>query len=767
MSEAKNKTNKEGDNLNPKPKERTRTPSAETHRDRLQRTGKKEVCYKETRPYNKKLEIPPFKETKKGTKVSPGKYQTPQSTSIKGDLQKREEEKKLDNDQDDNIFGRSKLTKRSPPNTPNVNTSNSEFFSPENLENSESVRIKNSPSPSEEPEFTEDENSDSSDHSQKTTKASGSLFQDFLTSSTPQKFKNSPLIQENVVPSDLVERISPVERTRRSSADADDLNLLDQFLAPSKKELSQSAPELLSSPMSNPKTNMTLLSEQASKVLKKCPNISAEDSRHDIRENTEKLRNLGNQIVAEDVKAFIEAIAPNFDCEIRDALNNETGLDTIDKICDFVIQKYVLRGNFNEKLKELGDLKKKKSENYAEFGRRIIKFKNDLIKLAGYKTKNEVLVGRKVVIEEVALTTYIKGLKKYLALVYKFGQPNSIEEARRYVEQAENEINFSDDEEELTPKKEVNLIKSNSAEQSKCQRCDNKSHEVFYCPVSACLYCDSTMHKSAECEVVADSLKINIICKECHTNGHTIDRCPKRNDRDSYCQICQAANAHSAANCGTAAKLIKKMSELTDSVEALSLAPINKNPQHFQRQTNSGCYICGDPRHFMRDCRKVMSWNDLERQMGYKPRPNPGPNRGYSSNRGHRQNINWPPTIYGQQPQRGNQQFQSSRTFNRGGRGGHYRGGFRGRGRGNFNWNNPFYNYGNFPTNYEQGNPFMNQGMGWGHNNPNPQWPPRGNQEAMQQATPTFMQQQPQPLALPAAQTIQYANSENGTPLPQ
>ena len=66
-----------------------------------------------------------------------------------------------------------------------------------------------------------------------------------------------------------------------------------------------------------------------------------------------------SRIPETDVKEFIKAIAPKFDCEIREAIQNEPGLITIEQICDYIIQKYVLKGNFNQKYKELGDMKKK------------------------------------------------------------------------------------------------------------------------------------------------------------------------------------------------------------------------------------------------------------------------------------------------------------------------------------------------------------------------------------------------------------------------
>lgn len=467
-------------------------------------------------------------------------------------------------------------------------------------------------------------------------------------------------------------------------------------------------------------SEMAPMSSETHKCLKKCPNISSDDSRNDIRENVEKLRMLGKQIPSDDVQQFIQAIAPNFDCEIRDAIRNEDKLETIDQICDYIIQKYVLKGNFNQKFKELGELKKKRSETYADFGKRIVKFKNDLIKLAGYKKESTSLEGRTVVIEELALTTYIKSLRKYLSLVYKFGTPKNVTEAQKFVESAENEISFSDDEEEDAekPNKAINsFTPRKGAIDPNCQRCSKQGHESFFCPITACLYCKSNLHKSAECDAVAREVKIAVICKECKQANHTINKCEKKNDNEIYCEICQAANIHTANSCDLAAKL----SQETDLVDAMNtwMTMSPASPAQQFRNFNQGCYVCGDFRHLARQCPRGHNQpqrgfarghgNPFRGRGNFNASPQNNLNRQLPPQQGYQNNYN--PNYNGQNNY--GQNF-NGRTFHRGG--GFRRGNFNGRGRGYTRNYGNFQNYGH-PQSYNgQNYPFSYPQMSLGQN---------------------------------------------------
>lgn len=684
--------------------DKKRSKSAETQRDRIHRAAKKVLNYKETKTYNKNLVIPACK-----------------NSDVAGSAITPEIE-----DSSCSAFKSSNLTARSP--TKNINLVNP-FQSPPDEFDIEKKNIRK-----QNPELTDDDSEKENENLTPKKKPHDILLKDFLNPHLVSPSNNERLLL----------KIST--QSNENSEQETQLNISNSPTDPpsnlfSLQNISKSDPILRIK-----SHKMATLNEQTYKILKKCPNISVDDSKHETRENVEKIRSLSRQIPEEDIKGFIEAIKSNFDCEIREAIENEKGLDTVDKICDFVIQKFLLKGNFDQKLKELGEMKKKKSETYGDFGRRLTKFKNDLVKIGGYKSSPELTLGRKTVAEGLALNTYIKGLKKYLAMVHKFGIPKTVEEAQKYVEMAEMEINFSDEEveEEVIPKKTVNMLKSRKL--PTCQQCDNASHEAFFCPVSACLYCGSNMHKSAEC---SDSdAKIKVICKECHTVGHTIDRCPKKSEEDHFCQICQEANAHTAKNCGVGSKLMKKIETLTDSVNTLNISPANRGQIGHQRPGNLGCHICGDTNHFMRNCPQSLPFGyrqvrrEERRSRGGLPHHQSGGfGRSYQPRSG-------PP----------NQQQYAPRTFSRGNRSnprGYQRGGNRSYPP---NWNNPFYSYPRYPSNFQQNNPFLDPRM------------QLGGQYWQQMPMPIISPQrvgQPVPAQITAApvQTVQYAQSENGTPL--
>ena len=148
-----------------------------------------------------------------------------------------------------------------------------------------------------------------------------------------------------------------------------------------------------------------------------------------------------------------------------------------------------------------------------------------------------------------------------------------------------------------------------------CQKCSKTGHEALFCPISPCLYCKSTLHKSVECDIVSRDLKINVICKECKQANHTINKCEKRTDSETYCEICQAANIHTANSCDLAAKLSRE-AELLHAMNAMAVAPALGGQFRGQGPT---CFICGDPRHLARQCPRA----------GYNQ-----PQRGYARGRG-------------------------------------------------------------------------------------------------------------------------------------
>lgn len=395
--------------------------------------------------------------------------------------------------------------------------------------------------------------------------------------------------------------------------------------------------------------NMVALSPNTNKILKRIPNISSEDSKSEIRENVEKLRTFARQIPENEIPGFIEALATNFDCAIREALEVER-LNTIDEMCDLIVKKFVLKGNYDKKLDEFKKLKKKKSESYTDFGTRIIKFKNDLIKMAKYKDDDDKFEGRKTNIEDEALKLYLKSLRKHLTLVFRYGDPKTITEARNWVEKAEERMAFSDeessdDEKEKSKNKDVNWTRKffrNSVK--KCQICDasdqENQHEALTCTKTACAYCGTSFHVTKLCNIISENRKIKMICKLCSAQTHTIDLCPNKNDNTRYCQYCQDSNC-----CASRCEKIK--SAKTCSIcgqqehEYGRNCPMNhmiaKYGQDNQQRPLGPCYNCQGP-HLAAQCPEKQSSGQNMQVQQYRGqqrqnfRGGPSYGRGYQNN---------------------------------------------------------------------------------------------------------------------------------------
>lgn len=639
---------------------RPRTRSAESQRERLARTAKKAVNYKETRDYQRTLSIPPFRT---------------------------------------NPFSRSILVNRSPPRQ-----ESSPLLTPEDAAGADGT---------EEGKFAIEEQGTSSRSPPELPPRTELVIkteepQDWLSSKIdvePEVHLKTPLQAEKGVQfsgfdpefSEFVDSKTP-GISNPSENFTNELEFFGTRAIPRVISiLPIEQPVKILSPIQPQVSIMAPLSNESYKILKQCPNVSSDDTRSEIREAVEKIRRLGRRIPGAEVADFMEAIAPNFDCEIREAIENHTGLDTIDQVCDFIVQKYVIKGNFEQRYKELGDLKKKGSETYAEFGKRIIKFKNDLIKLASYQADADSLAGRTTVIEQRALNTYTRALRKHLALVYKHGQPKNVMEAQRFVELAENELDFSDDESVTEPKLERKVSSTKELKKSPvCQQCEQESHEALFCPFTPCLYCQSTSHKSSDCEEIEQEAKINTICKGCRSIHHTIDFCPKRADDESYCQICQAANVHTAQSCDVARRLTNQLKEATDALNNLSVSQFDRNPrgEAVRNPSNSGCHLCKDSRHFVRQCPLALKYfrgrwrGRFQNSRGW-----------HNQNGGFRRNQQG----QGQNSYAQNQPPNNGFNSNYRGRGNPGNRGFRGNFRGRGNYQNQGGNHGNYNRNYNDG----------------------------------------------------------------
>lgn len=257
-------------------------------------------------------------------------------------------------------------------------------------------------------------------------------------------------------------------------------------------------------------------------------------------------------------------------------------------------------------------MKKKSSESYTDFGTRIIKFKNDLIKMAKYKEDDNKFVRRKTNIEDEALKLYIKSLRKHLTLVFKYGDPKTIQEAREMVEKAEERFEFSeeeDSEDEQKKKKEVNKIKARENHTAKCQCCnlslEENSHEALTCTLTACVYCRSSMHICSCCNVVPEYSRLKMTCKLCFSSSHTIDLCPDKIPNTTYCQYCQSHTCY-ATKCEKIRRLkVCAMCGDTEHEAGTNCFINNANAgtqqnQNFRR-TPGPCFNCQGP-HNVNQC---------------------------------------------------------------------------------------------------------------------------------------------------------------------
>ena len=504
------------------------------------------------------------------------------------------------------------------------------------------------------------------------------------------------------------------------------------------------------------------------KMAKQAPEISSRDSSDSIYEAVDKLRQIGKLVPENQWNSFLKQISAKFDSEIRKYVTKESAqLTNSDKLCDFLEEKFVSKGSYLKNFEELQTIKKRKGENFKDFGKRILKMKELIDKQYLFRHRDQEDITRSQDLEVIALNSFLRYVRTCPALLIAIGNPRNIQEAVDAVEKHEPDLDIADLEEEKKPI--ISQANTYRRRMVSCQKCSNDGHEAFYCPASACIYCKSTMHKSAECTHVPGDVKIKVICKECKLPGHTIDVCPQRGDRDPYCQFCQAANIHIANSCDIVANL-SVLDEVEGAMNNMSINRGHENgmtmarwgsrlpmqgaqsrwtPQLTQHTPPGGpynptCYSCGNQGHLARNCPQGQN----RPQGGFnRGRGGFSRGRGYSGQQNSGYNNNQAPGYNNNQtPNYGNNQGYNNRSFHRGGgRGG--RGNYRGRG--NYQpqiprgFDNRGFPYGSPLTNPFLYPPFMNAGPGlpnWFFANPQAQAMPPQNQNpnTMQGSTPTI-----------------------------
>ena len=290
-------------------------------------------------------------------------------------------------------------------------------------------------------------------------------------------------------------------------------------------------------------------------------------------------------------------------------------------------------------------------------------------------------------------------------MVFRYGDPTSITEARNMVEKAEERMAFSDDEssedEKEKPKKsDVNWTRKffrNTVK--KCQKCDSTNlenqHEALTCTKTACAYCGVSFHVTKLCNIIAENRRIKMICKLCSSPTHTIDFCPNKNDDATYCQYCQDSNCY-ASRCDKI-KAAKTCSICGDQEHEYGKAcPMNHiTAKNGQQRQQGPCYNCQGP-HIAAHCPEKQNSDQNMQMQQYRGNQNQnyrgGNNRGYQYN-GQRTYYRGGGYQNGQQNQNrggGNYRYygQNNGQYNQN-RGGNYRGNnYRGNNyRGNYNQN--------------------------------------------------------------------------------
>lgn len=427
---------------------------------------------------------------------------------------------------------------------------------------------------------------------------------------------------------------------------------------------------------SNEDEYSAIMADMWLKMAKQVPELSSRDSADKLYESIDKLRQYGKIVPHEQTDLFFKQISGKMDSEMRKYMLKETTIKTVDQLCDFLEEKFVSKGSYLKNFAELQNIKKRRGENFTDFGKRILKMKELVDKQYLFRHRNESDIRNSQDLEVIALNSFLKYVRTCPALLISIGTPDNIQTAVDAIEKVEPDMDIAeiDDDKNKPSNVQINTL---SGKITACQKCGNEGHEAFYCPLTNCIYCLSSMHKSAECMDVPTELKINIVCKECRGSNHTIDTCSHENNGGFYCQYCQAANSHKANTCEMAVNF-SRQNELNNKMKSLSMVDHERGMDKARWASRSAiqggsadkpCYICGDIRHLARQCPKSQQTQTFPRGLGrgggfnsYRGRGNF--NNNFNQNQGQYQNYN-----------RNSRGF-NSRTFSRGSQ--NNRGYFRG-----------------------------------------------------------------------------------------
>lgn len=176
-----------------------------------------------------------------------------------------------------------------------------------------------------------------------------------------------------------------------------------------------------------------------------------------------------------------------------------------------------LKENFGEKkhyshlLSELQNSKQQYNESVNQFGLRVETCLSKLlteINVSIPTNKKQELAGRVAAMEDLALHTFVSGLQSKLSTVLRCRNPKTLNEA----------INFAVSEEKL-------LHSANKPPQGHDRSRPSTSREYMYKP---------SVHTSQQLAITNSPHSSNpLICRYCKAEGHSIEKCRKREYNNS------------------------------------------------------------------------------------------------------------------------------------------------------------------------------------------------------------------------------------------
>jgi hypothetical protein len=195
---------------------------------------------------------------------------------------------------------------------------------------------------------------------------------------------------------------------------------------------------------------------------------------------------------------------------------------------DWPTYKKFLLDNFNtqkplsQSILELQSCQQHANESVMEYTRRVEKCTSDIL-IASYKptSSNDYTEGRNSIIKELALASFLSGVRSEYRLILRTRRPTSFEKASEY-----------------------------ALEEERVSNCENQTKFFRNIPARKCFSCGKTGHTSLNCynnsipldkppiygnrnhikggkvfEINPDS---SVVCKYCKRPGHSINECRQR-----------------------------------------------------------------------------------------------------------------------------------------------------------------------------------------------------------------------------------------------